>query len=880
MEEDSLMRSECPDCQLQILQHQQGQATTETSSSVLPNGTDQYGNEERRLAVQVNSELSSCHGQSQAEVSPAQFPHGEAYQVSHSVGVSQSRMALSSSTQCQNLFGSYTTKDLSFNTNGSSSNSIPISSSNEIPSGTLPVSSNNGCYEGAQNIAANNSSSTTTGEPICDNYYCSTCSVYDIPNSANEKFYRTSSSRPPAHVFPPIFYSQGPSSVIPCFSPIPDCTPWGNEYASYAYASASYSQSSTATSSTDYYGYSVPSTSASTGNYEMTMTSSTTNYIPSVSYSSLPNPYCNTTCAITNEQLSSTESGATAVPATAEGLRIESVGVETKKKTTNNNGSRNDQDSVSIEISSTSSLDDSFNSSDDSQIDDGSSLSDERELISVVEDDEDQIADNLRQVTNAILDGRSNPSDSNQKCLICSGSTNSLPECTSPQLARILEHIDEDITTEDLDISVSSVDIEIGGIEDEMKAFTSLRKKSNLKYDITFDRVQQLLGKEKLKVRLHTRDTYDIVPLCCRCHKLVCLVDSYQKQMTSLLGALNQLISEGDSLVHSKDSNPSTVTPIKTGLERIVEKKCVETQTDDIDWVGFDYKATSKETSNPMVDLSDQIDVTVPFVSTTTSSSVNELIGKDCSFDMHIPEAPDGKLKELICFCRSISNRRLLDSNTLMEFLGSNIQAQRIVTPPSVFIQQVEYQDDGIPEQSTNHEKSSQSQFKKHEDQLGVDKRKVINNECEYCKRNFTTKSYLKSHTEICKFKLTHETQADSISRDKTNGMRCSKCGIGFRNILRWTKHTEQGCQRTIYQCSDCPQRFNKNSELKVHIKAHVKEKSYKCDTCSLAFTTKGNLIAHSRIHSNTKKFECTFCHKGFNRRFALTMHENRHKGR
>jgi hypothetical protein len=924
----------CPDCQLQMLQEQSQEASSGTSS--IPNISGQCSTQQQGTSNEIpikDHQQNDTTAVQLADQTP-HFSQGTSLTHYQSVSISGSSpfhsRSVSSATcgyptypnnntnsPCTTLLGS----------NGATliapaavvSISEPIVPSNVTPSSstsTMAIPSQSYGDNNTSSLALISSNNTSTTLEQCEySGYCSTCGVLDLPHPSNDKFYRStggSSRHPSHHVFPPIFYAQGSSSVIPCFSPIPDsCNPWNNEYNPYAYASSYPQGPSSMPTPSEYYGYSnVPIQPSSASPYETVMHGSTSSNLVSTSaqysISSVQQKY--TSLTTTRHDFNNAYSSAS-----KPNIRIDDFVEPQQSDSTasippSEDHSHENQNEVSIEVSSAScSLGDSeSDSSCDSDIDDNSSLqSDDRELISVVEEDEREQSNIKSPVRHISSEKERNDEGSCNKCWICQGALTI--DCSSPQLAKILENIDTDISAEDLDITVSSVDIEIEGIEDDEKSFTLHQRKQSTSNGLSFSRLKSLIGQVngfEEKCPLNFSDA-DFVPLCDRCVKMACLADSLERQLTGIVQILNQLAGEGlalrkavEFLAPSNNASDSFLL-CQNGIRRTLfntTKSSVETQTEsesngpqcipvcpnlsDLSLIispNVEKPHDSGEaTSNADVNEKSQdarINIRTEFHSEPDNSSkCNSQHGQEFTsyFSKRFQDAENDEDTQNALNENELQNLEIHDCSPTTEILISDQLQHSNVEHPIII--------NCTTRPCSNENIEYDESVKKDRNVPLVE---ADPKTCSYCKRKFTTKSNLKAHIEICKFRWIgcsdNGQTGDIVGKGAT---KCWKCGLGFRSSIRWRKHMDQGCRSVVFECSYCPQRFSKNSELKTHITVHSKQKSFKCDFCCATFATKGNQVAHSRTHLTAKKFVCNLCDKGFNRRFALTVHQNRHKGK
>lgn len=491
-------------------------------------------------------------------------------------------------------------------------------------------------------------------------------------------------------------------------------------------------------------------------------------------------------------------------------------------------------------------------SSDDSSNDFDDDEDNERHVISIEDD-------------NTSGESEASSSEDLPRCVLCKKSVVLpliTPTAPSPQLSKILENIDDS----ELDISVCSGDIEIGGIEDEMIQQVAEDQHQLSSCKITLARLAQLVevpltsfftaAEEYTKYSQESVQN-QLAVLCSKCLKFVNLAESLEKQLTSVLETLRQVVV------------PNT----KEHDQRFPPVSAVSTQTDfSHDFIGRPESTENRQpfhnitiyrnnySSHPQIAADLHQSITMG-----SSVSVSDKSGENtdslASFE--------SSTKVFLCHhCGRCFNcgrnlgkhikRHHSDENTLSEVSCERTNCERV-----------------FPDKTA----------------LQVHMRSHTGNKpyfCRNCLKLFTTKSNLTAHFELC----TKKSDSNDINDRMTNAssdqnfpasnnasfekrrFHCQECGLTFRTKARQEKHDKSGCSRSkIFKCETCSKVFVKRSELHAHLVVHTGVKSFLCDICGLAFTTKGNQRVHQRTHFSQKRFKCRQCEKGFTRNFTLQQH-------
>ncbi|XP_062127325.1 zinc finger protein ZFP2 isoform X1 [Drosophila sulfurigaster albostrigata] len=81
-----------------------------------------------------------------------------------------------------------------------------------------------------------------------------------------------------------------------------------------------------------------------------------------------------------------------------------------------------------------------------------------------------------------------------------------------------------------------------------------------------------------------------------------------------------------------------------------------------------------------------------------------------------------------------------------------------------------------------------------------------------------------------------------------------------------------------LFQCSNCPQRFNMKSALERHMAVHSADRLHACTHCSKRYKRAQDLKWHMKTHDNEKPNVCDVCGKAFALKYVLTQHMRSHE--
>jgi len=130
--------------------------------------------------------------------------------------------------------------------------------------------------------------------------------------------------------------------------------------------------------------------------------------------------------------------------------------------------------------------------------------------------------------------------------------------------------------------------------------------------------------------------------------------------------------------------------------------------------------------------------------------------------------------------------------------------------------------------------------------------------QCEFCKKQFKTLSYLAAH----------ENEHKGV-----RPFQCDACGKSFGSAGMLRSHKFTHAPR-IFKCDCCDQSFPRRNTLLVHLRAvHMQEKPYECDICGQRFPRSSSMTRHRRIHTGLPSYQCQYCHKTTTQRGDLNRH-------
>lgn len=143
---------------------------------------------------------------------------------------------------------------------------------------------------------------------------------------------------------------------------------------------------------------------------------------------------------------------------------------------------------------------------------------------------------------------------------------------------------------------------------------------------------------------------------------------------------------------------------------------------------------------------------------------------------------------------------------------------------------------------------------------------------CEYCGREFASRSSVVSHIQI-------KHQIDVTlkgSRLLLEHMECSICQASFINKYRLKKHMDSIHMGVPQKCSICDKVSPNAAALKSHMRSVHVESSYQCTLCDKSFKAAVALKDHIATHTGEKLYKCSFCPEAFIWRPNMYSHQKK----
>lgn len=191
---------------------------------------------------------------------------------------------------------------------------------------------------------------------------------------------------------------------------------------------------------------------------------------------------------------------------------------------------------------------------------------------------------------------------------------------------------------------------------------------------------------------------------------------------------------------------------------------------------------------------------------------------------------------------------------------------------------------------TTTNEMRLSKHEKIHEKLENQSKTVDVQNACQICHQQFSSKDLLEIHENTHKFKCGEcEKVFDTISHHRQHmpckknpkQFACEMCDKTFfsQSALKLHFWVHRTVQERPYGCSKCSKKFPTPNALAAHEKIHTRTEyqPHKCEKCPKKFATIFNLNAHRKLHTGEGLFDCSFCDKKFHTKNLKHQHEKTH---
>ncbi|CAH1400336.1 unnamed protein product [Nezara viridula] len=128
--------------------------------------------------------------------------------------------------------------------------------------------------------------------------------------------------------------------------------------------------------------------------------------------------------------------------------------------------------------------------------------------------------------------------------------------------------------------------------------------------------------------------------------------------------------------------------------------------------------------------------------------------------------------------------------------------------------------------------------------------------QCPYCKQNFTSSQWLKTHLIKQKF---------------LKPVKCVYCQRIFIHKCHLKDHIDR--EHLPVACTFCPETFKSEGKRNKHFMIKHSKKQIRCSVCNKLFSNFSSLKVHERFHSGEKPFKCKICYKKFSRYDTMHYH-------
>ena len=166
---------------------------------------------------------------------------------------------------------------------------------------------------------------------------------------------------------------------------------------------------------------------------------------------------------------------------------------------------------------------------------------------------------------------------------------------------------------------------------------------------------------------------------------------------------------------------------------------------------------------------------------------------------------------------------------------------------------------------------------------------------CEFCKKKFNRKSYLKRHEarvhhkqsgplsdcEVCGYQPDNAQQLYEHRKrlhGKVKIYHCDSCEYQAKERRTLRKHRMTVHEGIRFSCDLCDHQATRNSSLKIHKDTvHFGVKRYKCNVCAKEFTWSNDMKRHIKVnHARViETFNCDQCDYTCKRQDILKSHKD-----
>lgn len=140
--------------------------------------------------------------------------------------------------------------------------------------------------------------------------------------------------------------------------------------------------------------------------------------------------------------------------------------------------------------------------------------------------------------------------------------------------------------------------------------------------------------------------------------------------------------------------------------------------------------------------------------------------------------------------------------------------------------------------------------------------------ECPDCPQRFSTEQRLNRHSVLHSSLI-----SPPVSAQRHFCMICSKEFSSHKTMTVHLKIHKKELEKKDFQCDLCPKIFKNLVDFTRHSNQHLENKEHRCNVCNKYFAKGNYLIDHLNSHKGLGIYQCDFCQKRFQYKNTIRNH-------